>query len=131
MLWNSLPAQGFQLRFAEFSPKVPKFVSKQNLFGYFLEANVPLASVLPELCQRLALNQSEVRKNKFIQIEESKISASSLIFSHPKSGEIAMKKCLNTEKKKISCFIRVDQNSSKQILCNFVQNEKMVRFRQF
>ena len=73
MLWNSLPAQGFQLRFAEFSPKVPKFVSKQKLFGYFLEANAPLASVLPELCQRLALNQSEVRKNKFIQIEESKI----------------------------------------------------------
>ena len=42
MLWNSLPAQGFQLRFAEISPKVPKFVSKQNLFDYFLEANVPL-----------------------------------------------------------------------------------------
>ena len=59
MLWNSLPAQGFQLRFAEFSPKVPKFVSKQKLFGYFLEANVPLASVLPELSQRLALNQSD------------------------------------------------------------------------
>ena len=71
MLWNSLPAQGFQLCFAEISPKVPKFVSKQNLFDYFLEANVPLASVLPELSQRLALNQSEARKNKFIQIEDS------------------------------------------------------------
>ena len=112
MLWNSLPAQGFQLRFAEFSPKVPKFVSKQNLFGYFLEANVPLASVLPELSQRLALNQSEARKNKFIQIEESYIWASSLIFSDPKSIEIAMKMCLITEKKKILFAIRVDQNIS-------------------
>ena len=46
------------------------FVNKK-LFGYFLEANVPLASVLPELSQRLALNQSEARKNIFIQIEES------------------------------------------------------------
>ena len=115
MLLNSLTAQGFQLRFAEFSPKVPKFVSKQKLFGYFLETNVPLASVLPELYQRLALNQSEARKNKFIQIEESSIWASSLIFSDPKSIEIAMKMCLITEKKKILFAIRVDQISLQRI----------------
>ena len=111
MLSVSLTAQGFQLRFAEILPKVPKFISKQNLFGYFLEANAPLASVLPELCQRLALNQSEVRKNKFIWIEESKIWTSFLIFSDPKSSEIAMKICLITEKKKILFAIRVDQIS--------------------